>query len=59
MNATLKKYLPNLIIASICGAGWIFCHIREQKILTELDKAWTEIYEEDQEYFDKFYRPEK
>ena len=59
MNTTLKKYLPNLIIAAVCGAGWICCHIREQKTLAELDRAWTAIYENDQEYFDSFYRPEK
>lgn len=54
-----KKYLPNLIGFVICGAGWIYCHIREQKVRNELDKAWTAIYEDDQEYFNTFHRPEK
>lgn len=54
-----KKYLPSLFFSSIFGAGWIYCHIREQKVRNELDKAWTAIYEDDQDYFDTFYRPEK
>ena len=58
MNATLKKYLPNLIGFAVCGTGWLYCHIREQQVRRELDKSWTAIYENDQEYFDKFYRPE-
>ena len=59
MNPTFKKYLPYLTIASIFGAGWIRCHLHEQEIRNELDKAWTAIYEEDQDYFNEFYRPEK
>ena len=59
MNSTLKKILPNLIGFAVCGAGWAYCHYREQKVRDDLDKAWTAIYENDQEYFDKFYRPEK
>ena len=48
MNATLKKYLPNLIGFAVCGTGWLYCHIREQQVRRELDKSWTAIYENDQ-----------
>lgn len=54
-----KKCLPSLILSSIFGAGWIYCHIREQKVRNELDKAWTAIYDDDKEYFDTFHHPEK
>ena len=49
----------NLAAFVTCAAGWIYCHIREQRTMRLLDEAWTAIYENDQDYMDKFYRPEK
>lgn len=49
----------NLAAFATCAAGWTFCHIREQRAKRLLDEAWTAIYENDQDYMDKFYRPEK
>ena len=64
-DPTLKGTTMNLKTAFsfaafvACATGWICCHIRGRRTTQLLDEAWTAIYENDQDYMDKFYRPEK